>query len=214
MESAPRCGGDNSWLQTFTGRRVWPLDPRPEDLDIRDIAHSLSQQCRFAGHVREFYSVAQHSVRVSFIVPPELALCGLMHDSSEAYLVDVPRPIKHLLPQYKEAEERLMHVLAARFGFTWPMPEEVRRADDVLLMAEARALVSGPLEGWSLPNDAAEDACEVLGGSMGPRDAESLFLARFCSLSGGTTADFLHKFIDVVNGTNDQDRRDQVRPGR
>ena len=82
------------WIQTFTGRAFYVLDPRPEDVDIEDIAHALSMQCRFAGHCREFYSVAQHSVTASWLVPPEDALWGLLHDAAEAYVVDLPRPIK------------------------------------------------------------------------------------------------------------------------
>jgi uncharacterized protein len=82
------------WIQTYTGKQFWPLSPLPEDIVIEDIAHALSMQCRFGGHVRTFYSVAQHSVHVSLLVEPQYALWGLLHDAAEAYLVDLPRPIK------------------------------------------------------------------------------------------------------------------------
>ena len=82
------------WIQTMSGVIFYPLDPRPEEIRIEDIAHALSHQCRFAGHCREFYSVAEHSVRVSRELPQEFMLWGLLHDASEAYLVDLPRPIK------------------------------------------------------------------------------------------------------------------------
>lgn len=175
-----RFGG---WIQTFTGRKFWPLDPEPGDVDARDIAHGLSLQCRFGGHVREFYSVAEHSVRVSLECPPELALCGLMHDASEAYLVDVPRPIKPYLAGYGAAEERLMRVIADKFGFPWPMPEPVRRADERLLVKEARALLNGSLEEFELLPWAHDvPNCEALRRPMGAKEAESVFLTRLQQL--------------------------------
>lgn len=200
--SEPRPGRDNAWLQTFTGRRFWPLDPKAEEIDIRDIAHALSNQCRFAGHTTDFYSVAQHSVRVSFVVPPELALCGLLHDASEAYLLDIPRPLKRLpmFEPYREYEERLMHMIAEKFGFTWPMPEEIRAADDNLLMDEAKSLIRGPKDDWALKFDPKGDTCADLGATMLPRRAESLFLARFCSLTAGAYPDetFSERMIQLM----------------
>lgn len=134
-------------IVTFTGRIIKPLDPDPGSISIEDIAHSLAHQCRFTGHTREFYSVAQHSVLVSEIlplVPLGLRLAGLMHDASEAYLSDISRPVKHQ-PQfgdfYKEAEDRLMAVIAQRFGFAWPLDPIVHWADDVLLRSEQRDLM-------------------------------------------------------------------------
>ena len=93
---------------TYTGRQFFPLTPRQEDIDIEDIAHSLSRLCRFNGHCKSFYSVAEHSYRISYIVPPEFALWGLLHDAGEAYLSDLPRPIKHQIPEFIEIEERLL----------------------------------------------------------------------------------------------------------
>src|SRR5690242_11754504 len=87
----PRRG---DWMQTYTGRRFWPLDPRVDDIDIGDIAHHLSLVCRFAGACREFYSVAQHCVGVSYVCDPKDALWGLLHDAAEAYVGDMVRPLK------------------------------------------------------------------------------------------------------------------------
>ena len=99
----------DGFIGTFSGLRFWPLDPNPEKILIADIAHALAHQCRFGGHASKFYSVAEHSVHVSKLCLPEHALWGLLHDASEAYLVDLPRPLK-LLPEfapYREAERRL-----------------------------------------------------------------------------------------------------------
>lgn len=137
------------WFQTFTGRQFWPTDPRPEDFDLRDIATGLSQICRFNGHTNAFYSVAQHSVLVSRIVPPELAWEGLMHDAAEAYIGDVIRPLKHALPDYRAIETRLEEVLAERFGLKYPWPPEIKEADNVLLMTERRDLVNHCGRDWS-----------------------------------------------------------------
>ena len=104
------------FIQTFTGRMFWPIDPQPDEVDIEDIAHALSNVCRFCGHTREFYSVAQHSVLVSEIVPAAFALEGLLHDATEAYISDVARPVKPYLTNYKEIEINLYRAIAKRFN--------------------------------------------------------------------------------------------------
>ena len=109
-----------AWIQTYTGRQFWPLAPQAEHVDIRDIAHSLAMQCRFNGHCRGFYSVAQHSVLVSQVVPPEDALWGLLHDAAEAYISDLPRPLKNTAPEFRAAEHRLLTVILGRLGCPSP----------------------------------------------------------------------------------------------
>ncbi len=126
------------WMQTYTGRAFWPLDPRPEDVCIEDIAHSLSMQARYAGHGKRFYSVAEHCVHVSAHCSPENALWGLLHDASEAYLVDVPRPLKRHLPGYVEAEARVMAAICDAFGLPHEMPVEVHEMDNRILADEIR----------------------------------------------------------------------------
>ena len=116
---------------TTFGIRFWPLLPNPADIRIEDIAHALSNQCRFGGHAREFYSVAEHCVRVSQNCRPEDALWGLLHDASEAYLSDVPAPLKEL-PQfeaYRAAERSLQGTIAVRFGLSTEQPRSVTEAD-------------------------------------------------------------------------------------
>lgn len=154
MTQAERRG---DWCQTFTGRAVYPLDMRPEDVDIRDIAHSLSLQCRFNGHCKVFYSVAEHSVNVvAWLVEnhsfDELALFrwGLMHDAAEAYFSDVPRPVKRSMPGWTAIESDILTVIANRFCLALPIPEEVVRADGVLLATEARDFMAPPPRAWGL----------------------------------------------------------------
>lgn len=139
------------WMQVGTGP-FWPLDPRPEEIHIEDIAVALSNLCRFGGHVREFYSVAQHSVHVAGLCGPEDALWGLLHDASEAYLGDIIRPLKRqdCFAEYRAAEERLMAAVCERFGLPLEMPESVRRADEVMLATEARDLKGVDLNTWSV----------------------------------------------------------------
>lgn len=123
-------------IRTWSGRYVDPLDPDPGTILVEDIAHALSHQCRFGGHLPMFYSVAEHSLLVSEFVAPEHKLAALMHDASEAYLLDIPSPVKHRLPGYKEAEDQLMRVIAAKFNFPWPLPAEVKAADTRALQVE------------------------------------------------------------------------------
>lgn len=133
-------------IQTFTGRLVNPLNLSVDDIDILDIAHSLAHQCRWGGHCRSHFSVAQHSVYVSRRVPSEDALWGLLHDASEAYLIDLPRPLKHH-PEfgqvYQAAEAKVMATVAEKFGLVFPRPSSVKVVDDRMLATEYRDLMGG-----------------------------------------------------------------------
>lgn len=169
-------------LLTFTGRNFWPMDPRADEVCIKDIAHALSLQCRFAGHCREFYSVADHSVRVSYVVPPHLAMAGLLHDASEAYLVDVPRPVKRHLRDYDGIEGLVMQAIWERFPDepSWGDWQNIHVADNVLLATEARDLMATPPAPWApLPEPLPEHIVP-----MSPKDAEMWFLRRFRELGG------------------------------
>jgi 5'-deoxynucleotidase YfbR-like HD superfamily hydrolase len=175
---------DRDWIQTFTGRRFWPLAPRVSDVCIEDIAHALSNLCRFTGHTLKFYSVAQHSLLCSYIVPPVDSLWALFHDAAEAYLVDFPRPVKYhpsFRQAYGDAEDRLARVIAEAFSLGWPMPDSVKRADRVLLETERRDVMRKTDLAWTYTGD-----CEPLSLTIEPLPpdiAERWFLRRFKELT-------------------------------
>lgn len=135
-------------VQVYSGRFVWPLDLRPEDITLEDIAHSLAFQCRYNGHTRRYYSVAEHSVLMSCLVPEEHRQWALMHDASEAYLSDIPRPIKKNLQFVYSLEKQMEEAIAAKFGLPYPMPEAIREYDNRMLAAEAPQLLLEPEGGW------------------------------------------------------------------
>lgn len=190
--------GDENFITTITGRKFWPLDPRPEDICIEDIAHALAHICRFNGHVRRFYSVAQHCVMVSrFVRPPAslrahgealdrleriYALEGLVHDTPEAYLGDMTGPVKHAAEMrlYRSADDTLLRVIRESFGLTGAQPPEVKQIDHLILQDEARELT---------PNLARPSA--LRGPGLGiqihpvdPDEAKHMFIQRFYQLHG------------------------------
>lgn len=176
---APPPRDERGWIQTFTGRQAWPLNPRVEDICIEDIAHALSQLCRYTGHTRGFYSVAQHSVLAAEHCP-EAARWALMHDAAEAYLADVARPVKRFLGGYQEAEERLERVIAERIGLEWPMPACVKDIDLRLLATERRDLMARPPIPWVSTRDVEPLPAPIV---PWPADvAEKLFMLRFREL--------------------------------
>jgi hypothetical protein len=134
----------SGYIFTYSGIRFRPLDPCAEDIRIIDISHALAHQCRFGGHTRQFYSIAQHSVLVSQLCPHEDGLWGPLHDASEAYLQDVCRPLKALdeFRAYRAAESRLQRCIVKRFGLALEQPASVTTADDWMLAVEARDLTA------------------------------------------------------------------------
>lgn len=171
---------DTNWIQTYTGKQFWPHDARPEEIDIVDIAHALSMKCRFTGHCIQFYSVAQHSVLVSRLVPERDALHALLHDATEAYLPDVARPIKPLLQNFTEIEDRLWLVIAARFGLDPVLPASVKHADLIALRTERRDLMSPPPRPWRT-DELCDAAVETIT-PTGPFGSELAFLQRYTEL--------------------------------
>ena len=169
-----------SSILTFSGKLFDVLNPDPNLIDLVDIAAALSKLCRFGGHCRHFYSVAEHSVLTADLIqqsyPGDSSLTkwALLHDASEAYMVDIPRPVKRQLQDYVRLEDAIQETIAKRFGLPWPMPHSVHHADEVLLATEARDLMAPFADDWHLKaSPLAETVIPI-----SPMDAEALFLAR------------------------------------
>ncbi len=148
-------GDDSTWVQTFTGRQFWPMDPHEDDIDIQDIAHALSMMCRFNGHCRDFYSVAQHSVHVAEVVAErgyrKDTLTALLHDAAEAYFGDITRPVKHGIGgEIARIEGKLEMAIANKFGLHYPFPPIVKEIDDILLVTEKRDVMTQSQRKWNL----------------------------------------------------------------
>jgi uncharacterized protein len=171
------------WMQTWTGKRFYPLDPRPEDFDIDDIGHALANVCRFAGHSREFYSVAQHSFYVSALLPPPLAKLGLLHDAAEAYIGDMVRPLKRMaeMQVYCDLETRLWGCIAAKFDLLDVSDPEglLKTADNIMLATERRDLFHKPMPWSPLPEPLPNPITPWT-----PMVARNVFLERYYELTG------------------------------
>lgn len=183
------------WIQVHSGRAFWPLDPREDELFIEDVAQGLSHLCRFGGQCREFYSVAQHSVLVSELcegfTPTGAdserrslnALSGLLHDAPEAFIADLPRPVRSQLPSYNDIEAGLWQVCAQRWGLLdadgakFLYDEEIlRRADDTALVTEKRDLMAVSMH-WGLEEEVEPVPRTIL--PVPSSEARGHFLERF-----------------------------------
>lgn len=170
-------------FSTTTGHLIDLLNMTTDDVKIMDIAHSLSHQCRFAGHTNQFYSVAQHSVRVALALPRPLQLVGLLHDATEAYVVDLPRPIKQLLPDYRALEDRVWAVISMKYGLPLQLPAEVKLADECAVVAEFQEVMTfQPPADWFPGIHPLPPACRA----WGPQEARDTYLALFIELIGET----------------------------
>jgi uncharacterized protein len=195
------------WIQTFSGLAMYPLDPRFEEICLEDIAQALGNMCRFTGHTRRFYSVAEHSLWVSHIAVPlkwsqseshkyeheqfrSIQLAGLLHDASEAYLSDIARPVK-VQPEfasYRRVESKLQQMIYAKFGLEPEMPELVRRADEIMLAIEARDLMSPLRPAWEKWLANIGDCNVEVRTPMPPEQASQLWLLKVNSLLEGRGA--------------------------
>lgn len=160
-------------ILTFSGQRIWPLEPDPKKIHLVDIAHHLSNLCRYTGAVSIFYSVGEHSIRMADYIDEEFKSWALLHDASEAYLQDLPAPIKHMpeMKPYRDAEERMMEAVAKRFDLPCPEPPEVSYLDQAIRVNEMR-----DLKGRKPRNG---DPKPLLMGSIipwNPRSTKKLFL--------------------------------------
>jgi 5'-deoxynucleotidase YfbR-like HD superfamily hydrolase len=170
-------------IQSRSGRYINFVTPDPNVFCIQDIAHALSHTCRFGGHTRSFYSVAQHSVLVSYLVPENDQFAALMHDAAEAYVGDVPTPLKQLLPEYKVIEKRIEACLFERFGLYDGMPVSVKKADLIMLATEQRDLMEAKSDDaeWVVIADIPLAPFRIK--PQSPEQARKSFLDRFHQLS-------------------------------
>jgi len=153
-------------IRTYSGIYFNVFEPTLEMICIEDIAHSLSNQCRFGGHLHKFYSVAQHCVMCSSLVKPKYKLQALLHDAAEAYILDMPSPIKNRLVNYKKIEDSLMTLISQKFGFKYPIDLHVKEVDDFMLKFE-----------WDHLIIQDQLTTELIG--QPPQYAEYLFLEEF-----------------------------------
>ncbi|WP_440530396.1 HD family hydrolase [Serratia nevei] len=169
------------YIRTHSGHHFYYQAISADAIEIDDIAQALSNICRFAGHLDDFYSVAQHSVLVSRLVPPELALEALLHDASEAYCQDIPAPLKAMLPDYRDIEASVDNAIRSLFGLPMEHSPEVKRADLVMLATERRDLGIDDGDKWDIL-DGIAPTDEFAIHPLNPRQARQLFIARFNEL--------------------------------
>jgi len=171
--------GRGDWIQTAMGRQFWPMDPRPNEVFLDDIAHALSMLCRFGGHCQRFYSVAEHCVLLARAAPRPIKRWALLHDASEAYLVDVPRPLKPFLVGYDEAEAKIMRAVAVRFNLHLGLPDQVKALDRAILTDERLQNMAPEPVPWSTDGDPLGVVLQF----WNPERARAEFLREFEALS-------------------------------
>lgn len=189
-----RKGNDvlKAYIATVTGKKFFLLEPRLEDIDIIDIAHALSLQCRWTGHCRYHYSVAQHSYYCSFLGPDNEAFDRLMHDAPEAYIGDLNRPLKHYTEAgvaYRRQEAIIQKAIAERFGFSVIEPKSVKVADNLMLYAEKKQIMGYTFDeaqdADGIVRIANEEAAPIQIEQWTPGQAKTMFLTRFEELYSG-----------------------------
>ena len=172
-----------SCITTGSGRFFDLLRPEDYDYEINEIATALSHICRYTGHVNRFYSVAEHSVLVSRLVPDNLALCGLLHDASEAFVGDVSSPLKKLLPEYSRIEEAIQSAIARHWGLPYPFPSEIHEADKRMYWQERQSVADNGVRDRLWHQDLRATRKEQAVG-MTPHMARRMFMARYKELTG------------------------------
>ncbi len=185
------------WIQTYTGIQFQLLEPTPDMVDVRDIAHALSNQGRYTGHTSRYFSVAEHCLLVSDILrhclkaSPYVQMCGLLHDASETYLSDLASPWKQatpLGPIYCKYEEKIQHAVSRKFSLQpgFDKRSDVKYGDRVSLLLEAVHLMGNPA--WCHEGTEMGEAYYPLptqlwsNTRLRPEVVEKRFLARYSKL--------------------------------
>jgi len=176
----------SAWFQTLKGNAFPIFDPRPSDIDIEEIAHTLAMQCRFNGHIKHFYSIAQHSVLVSKLLeewkhPVEIVFEGLMHDAAEAYVGDVISPIKRSIPAFSDVEHMTWVAIADRYNLPHVQSPVVGKADIAMLLVEKRDLCAPEPLSWGISYEGPLPVRRIK--ELGWKDAKAMFLKRFAELT-------------------------------
>ncbi len=164
-------------IATFSGKYLDYTAPDPHVFDKDSIAQGLSHECRFNGQIPQFYSVAQHSVLASYLVPPHLAWEALLHDATEAFCKDIPAPLKLLLPDYKRVEARLDKVIRLKYCIPLVMSPEVKKADLIMLTTERRDFEL--YDGTEWPILEGVEPCIQTICPLNPAQARAQFLKRW-----------------------------------
>ena len=179
-------------IQTATGRMVDLARPDPDQIDIYDIAHALSRLCRFTGHTKRFYSVAEHSIYVAMLVPDHLKLAALLHDATEAYLGDVSTPLKSMLPEYKRIEREWYEAICRRFSLPLGESSEIKQADRMILALEHKHVME-PGHEWEVDADLKQT----------PRDArkwiaDAMYQRQFYGVWDWIEGDYLEAIEELM----------------
>jgi uncharacterized protein len=134
---------NQTFIRLYSGKTFHYLEPSLDEVDIVDIAHSLSRIIRYMGHCHGDLTVAQHSCYCCDIAPDEHKLLLLLHDSTEAYCGDVNSILKNMLTQYQEMETHVLQLIARKFSLAYPFPPIVKEVDKRMLVTEMRDLICG-----------------------------------------------------------------------
>ena len=196
IAKVPEPGRHGDWMQSWTGKRIYPIDPRPDDIDILDILYALSNMTRYNGHCR-FYSVLEHSILISYLVKPEHAKHGFAHDFTEAYLSDIVRPVKRILGKendwFKIDKGLWEKAIAPKLGLDPILPKEVVEMDTAICITEKRVLHPRS-DKWHLPfpDPMANIRC------MSPGLVFAEGLRRYCELWGESLKEMQDKAIFLL----------------
>jgi uncharacterized protein len=206
---------DDQWIALLSGAKFNYNRPEESDVTIEDFASALSNVCRFSGHLPRFYSVAQHLVNTSRIVPANLAFTALMHDTAEAFTNDLPTPLKWAFPIFKELEGKIESAMSKKFGFEFPYPAEVKEADSIMLMLE-KYYVKEDFSVWphyeKYTTDYVKPYIDLVDlDSWQPRRAKREFLERYYELQEKSNSEGFGGFIEVPSESSGRKQASEIK---